>query len=176
VVLDEIGRGTSTYDGMSIAWAVLEYLDHGCGSKPKVLFATHYHELVALEDHLNGLKNLSMAVHEGERGISFLYKVVDGPADRSYGIEVARLAGIPPAVLKRAFHLLETFERADEVKPSGGVMETSQQIQLFPVSSQAIIEELAAIDPNKMTPFRALEMMYKITDQCREELQSHGNT
>ena len=72
--------------------------------------------------------------------------------------------------------MLETFERADEVKPSGEVMEASQQIQLFPVSSQAIIEELAAIDPNKMTPFRALEMMYKITDQCREELQSHGNT
>lgn len=176
VILDEVGRGTSTYDGMSIAWAVLEYLDSGCGTKPKVLFATHYHELVALEEHLTSLKNLSMAVHEGTDGIAFLHKVVDGPADRSYGIEVARLAGIPPVVLKRAFQLLETFERTEGIEPARVASQTTQQIQLFPVSSQAIIEELASLEPNKITPFRALELLYKVSEKCREELQNNGNS
>ncbi|HCA40490.1 MAG TPA: DNA mismatch repair protein MutS [Aminobacterium sp.] len=175
VVLDEVGRGTSTYDGMSIAWAVLEYLHNDCNARPKVFFATHYHELVDLEKKLSGLKNYSMAVHEGGEGITFLHKIVEGPADRSYGIEVARLAGIPSTVLKRAFHLLETFEKTEEMKPLPLVNEPSHQISLFPVTSQAIIRELATINPDKTTPFRALELLYKITDRCREELRKNGD-
>ena len=94
VILDEVGRGTATWDGMSIAWAVLEHLQ--AESRARVLFATHYHELTHLEDRLEGVKNLSMAVAEGKTGILFLHQVTPGPADRSYGIEVARLAGLPP--------------------------------------------------------------------------------
>ena len=109
VVLDEVGRGTATWDGMSIAWAVLEHLQ-SC-SRARALFATHYHELTCLEDRLSGVKNYSMAVTEGTEGILFLHQVVPGPADRSYGIEVARLAGLPDSVLRRAFELLETFEK-----------------------------------------------------------------
>ena len=117
MILDEVGRGTSTWDGMSIAWAILEHLHHDCrasrgGTPPRVLFATHYHELTCLEERLKGVKNFSMAVSEGSEGILFLHQVTGRPADRSYGIEVARLAGLPKPVLRRAFELLELFERA----------------------------------------------------------------
>jgi len=111
VILDEVGRGTATWDGMSIAWAVLEHLHHGtAASGCKVLFATHYHELTSL-GMLNGIVNLSMAVSEREDGITFRHRVVSGAADRSYGIEVARLAGLPKPVLIRAKELLKNFEK-----------------------------------------------------------------
>jgi DNA mismatch repair protein MutS len=111
VILDEIGRGTATWDGMSIAWAVLEHLHHGTtASGCKVLFATHYHELTSLEI-LRGVVNLSMAVSENSDGITFRHQVVSGAANRSYGIEVARLAGLPKSVLARAKELLKNFEK-----------------------------------------------------------------
>ena len=95
VILDEVGRGTSTYDGLSIAWSVIEYLQGQEGRRAAVLFATHYHELTRLADMLPGVTNLSMAVEETKDGVTFLHKVVEAPSDRSYGIEVARLAGVP---------------------------------------------------------------------------------
>lgn len=110
VILDEIGRGTSTYDGMSIAWSVIEYLHNLCGVQPFVLFATHYHELTDLEKTMPGLFNLSMGVEETEEGVRFLHKIQSGPADRSYGIEVARIAGLPRVVLRRAHEILERLE------------------------------------------------------------------
>jgi DNA mismatch repair protein MutS len=111
VILDEVGRGTATWDGMSIAWAVLEHLHHGTGTSGcKVLFATHYHELTSL-GILSGVTNLCMAVSENPDGISFRHQVVSGAADRSYGIEVARLAGLPKTVLTRARELLRSFEK-----------------------------------------------------------------
>ena len=164
VVLDEVGRGTATWDGMSIAWAVLEHLH--AASRARVLFATHYHELTCLEGRLEGVRDFSMAVDEGPEGIVFLHQVVPGPADRSYGIEVARLAGLPPSVLRRAFELLELFEREGferssipEPLPQEALR---RQLSLFSPEADAVVEELAAMDLDGMTPLRALEALYKL--------------
>lgn len=177
VILDEVGRGTSTYDGMSIAWAVLEHLCDGCGRTPRVMFATHYHELTCLEDRYPQIENLTMAVKEDEEGIFFLHQVVRGSADRSYGIEVARLAGLPRKVLKRAFELLQRFERdercsAHTVSPHGvkRVQSDARQLTLFSPERSGIVEEIAALTPDTLTPFRALELLYSLVDKCKEAL------
>ena len=166
VVLDEIGRGTSTYDGMSIAWAILEYLARS-EHQARVLFATHYHELTRLGEEYPEITNLSMAVQETEEGIAFLHQVVPYPADRSYGIEVARLAGIPEAVLHRSQELLERFEqeRSPEGLPGEPPSRSEDPVQkkLFPhAEGQAILDELALLDPDGMTPLKALEMLYML--------------
>lgn len=166
VILDEVGRGTSTWDGMSIAWAVLEYLHHDCNAAPKVLFATHYHELTCLEERLDGVKNFSMAVSEGSDGILFLHQVVRRPADRSYGIEVARLAGLPKSVLRRAFELLELFENEgferSSVPEPLPLTHLREQLTLFSPLADAVVEELAELDVDNLTPIRALEILYKM--------------
>ena len=166
VILDEVGRGTSTWDGMSIAWAVLEYLHHDCNAAPKVLFATHYHELTCLEERLEGVKNFSMAVSEGSDGILFLHQVVRRPADRSYGIEVARLAGLPKSVLRRAFELLELFENEgferSSVPEPLPLTHLREQLTLFSPLADAVVEELAELDVDNLTPIRALEILYKM--------------
>jgi DNA mismatch repair protein MutS len=113
IVLDEIGRGTSTYDGLSIAWAVVEHLHQGAEGGPRTLFATHYQELTQLEKHLPRLRNLSVAVKEWNDDIVFLRRVVPGAADRSYGIQVARLAGLPRTVIDRARAILSRLEGED---------------------------------------------------------------
>ncbi|MGI6253969.1 MAG: DNA mismatch repair protein MutS, partial [Aminivibrio sp.] len=178
VILDEVGRGTSTYDGMSIAWAVLEYLAGECGVSPRVLFATHYHELTALEDRFPCIENLTMAVKEEEGRVFFLHQVAKGSADRSYGIEVARLAGLPRPVLRRAFELLQRFEKEEspvhikeEEKPPAGV----RQLTLFDAGSRAVVEELASLEPDSLTPFRALELLYKLRDKSREVVCPEDN-
>ena len=167
VVLDEIGRGTSTYDGMSIAWAVLEYLVQ-TEKRPKVLFATHFHELTQLADRYPEVVNWSMAVEEGDEGIAFLHQVVARPADRSYGIEVARLAGLPKSVIARAQELLDLFEgdellppRREEVTPPG-------QLSLFPVAADGLVDEIAALDPDSLTPLQAMEKLYELRRRCLE--------
>ncbi len=144
VVLDEVGRGTSTYDGLSIAWSVVEFLQGQEHAQPRVLFATHYHELTQLADLLPGIVNLSMGVDESAGRIVFLHKIIEAPSDRSYGIEVARLAGVPAAVLRRSQELLEQFEeKADELNDN--VKNSAQnQLTLFAVRQEAILEELAA--------------------------------
>ncbi len=177
VILDEVGRGTSTYDGMSIAWAVLEHLADGCGHLPKVLFATHFHELTCLEERFPSMINLSMAVKEEEGEIFFLHQVVLGSADRSYGIEVARLAGLPRPVLKRAFDLLKRFEKEER---TGGLPkrkrreEEGRQMKLFDSARQGILEELAETDPDGLTPFRALELLYSLREKSREVLRNEN--
>jgi DNA mismatch repair protein MutS len=118
VVLDEIGRGTSTFDGLSIAWAVAEYLMTNSRARPKTLFATHYHELTDLADGLPGIVNAHVAAREWNEEIVFLRKIVAGRSDRSYGIQVARLAGLPPAVVARAREILVGLER-DELSRGG---------------------------------------------------------
>ncbi|MBI4266312.1 MAG: hypothetical protein HY657_18210, partial [Acidobacteria bacterium] len=118
VVLDEIGRGTATFDGLSIAWAVAEYLATNPTARPKTLFATHYHELTDLADALPGVVNAHVAAREWKDGIVFLRKIVPGRSDRSYGIQVARLAGLPPSVVARAKEILAGLER-DELSRSG---------------------------------------------------------
>ncbi len=173
IILDEIGRGTATWDGMSIAWAVLEYLQ--ANSKARVLFATHYHELTSLEENLDGVKNFSMAVSEGKDGILFLHQVVGGAADRSYGIEVARLAGLPNPVLKRAFELLEIFERdgvrkipLSEPLPQKALR---RQISLFSPEADGIIEEIANLDLDNTTPMQALKILGKFKSKSQEILR-----
>ena len=170
VVLDEVGRGTSTYDGLSIAWSVVEFLQGQESRQARVLFATHYHELTRLADMLPGIVNLSMAVEENQNGVTFLHKVVEAPSDRSYGIEVARLAGVPSSVLRRSKELLEQFESsASDTKPQ--IKEDSQrQLTLFDISQEAILEELASIDPDSMTPMEALQMVYRLRKESRKVL------
>ncbi|MDR1377813.1 MAG: DNA mismatch repair protein MutS [Synergistaceae bacterium] len=177
VILDEVGRGTSTWDGMSIAWAILEYLHHDCqasrqSESPRVLFATHYHELTCLEERLKGVKNYSMAVAEGSEGILFLHQVTPCPADRSYGIEVARLAGLPKSVLRRAFELLELFEREgferSSVPDSLPLAHLHEQLSLFSPETDAIIEELADLDVDNLTPMRAMETIYKLKEKSKK--------
>ncbi|MBQ6772430.1 MAG: DNA mismatch repair protein MutS [Synergistaceae bacterium] len=171
IILDEVGRGTATFDGMSIAWAVLEYLQT---SRARVLFATHYHELTCLEQRLSGIKNYSMKVSENDSGILFLHQVIEGPASRSYGIEVARLAGLPDIVLRRAFDLLAIFEREGTNIDSKTIPEPLQQkalkrqIMLLSPESDAIIEELASLDIDNITPLQALKLLHKFSTKSRE--------
>lgn len=167
VILDEIGRGTSTYDGMSIAWAVLEYLHDHCNVLPKVMFATHYHELIQLEDRLTQLANLSMEVEESAQGIRFLHKVVSRPSDRSYGVEVAKLAGIPERVVNRSAELLARFEEARNIDATLRKDTHPKQLVIFSVEKEAILEELANMEPDNLTPFQALEVLYRLRDQSR---------
>ena len=170
IILDEVGRGTATYDGMSIAWAVLEYLQGA--SKSRVLFATHYHELTCLEERLPGVKNYSMTVSEGKDGIMFLHQVVPGAAGRSYGIEVARIAGLPDVVLRRAFELLEIFEndglKVKEIPAPLPQIALRRQIMLLSPESDAIVEELAEIDTDNITPIEALKTLHRLKEKSRE--------
>ncbi len=159
VILDEIGRGTSTYDGISIAWAVAEYLLTQPGKRAKTLFATHYWELTELENQIPGAVNFNVAVHESERGIVFLHKIVRGGTDKSYGIHVGRLAGLPQPVLRRAQEMLAKLE-----KTAGRTnLKTPKQAQLSLFTPppenhvlDALKSELAALDPNTLTPLEAL--------------------
>jgi DNA mismatch repair protein MutS len=172
VVLDEVGRGTSTYDGMSIAWSVLEHLHGRQDCRPLVLFATHFHELTALEDRFAEIVNLSMAVEESSSGVRFLHQVKKGPADRSYGIEVARLAGIPEPVVLRAQSLLEEFETRAASKGTENSIETrlkeKAQLRLFPSEQESLLDEIAALEPDILTPLAALETLYRLRDRSRE--------
>ncbi|MDR1133962.1 MAG: DNA mismatch repair protein MutS [Synergistaceae bacterium] len=168
VILDEIGRGTSTYDGMSIAWAVLEFLDLNVEGRTKALFATHYHELTNLS--LPQLVNLSMAVEESKNGIRFLHKVAEGPADRSYGVEVARLAGVPSLVVTRAQEILGELERSSgHSRPALSEISRKnvQKEIFFDAEREGVIEEISQCDPNRMTPIEALEMVSRLRKKSR---------
>jgi DNA mismatch repair protein MutS len=171
VVLDEIGRGTSTFDGMSIAWAVVEFLARNVQGGTKALFATHYHELTNLD--LPRLVNLSMAVEESSGSVRFLHKVVAGPADRSYGIEVARLAGVPNIVIDRSRELLAEFEN-DSSKSRDDLRKISRKnIQkeiFFDSEREGVIEQLASTEPNSMTPMEALDLIFRLRKKSRKIL------
>ena len=159
LVLDEIGRGTSTYDGLSLAWAIVEHIHNHPGLKAKTLFATHYHELTDLASVLPGVRNYNVAVtEEGERVI-FLHKIIPGSADRSYGIHVAQLAGLPRAVIGRAQEILERLEA------SGGRAvrlsdDTPAQMTLFP-ETNPLLDELRALDLNAVPPMQALAKLFE---------------
>lgn len=161
LILDEIGRGTSTYDGLSIAWAIIEYLHNHPRLKPRTLFATHYHELTGLADLLPLVANYNVDVAEEGDNITFLHKIVVGGADRSYGIHVAELAGLPRDVILRANEILKDLEQhapTTTIEPSH--LSTGQQIALFPEASP-ILEELAALDVNTLTPLEAMNKLYE---------------
>ncbi|MBI4832018.1 MAG: DNA mismatch repair protein MutS [Candidatus Lindowbacteria bacterium] len=154
IILDEIGRGTSTYDGMSIAWAVAEHIHNDLGAK--TVFATHYHELTDLAKELKQIRNLNVAVREWNNQVVFLYKVVEGSSDHSYGIHVAKLAGLPSAVISRARQVLNELEKANPRRRLRRSAD-SNQLQLFaPVAQSPVEDELRKLDINQLTPLEAL--------------------
>ncbi|HHV80119.1 TPA: DNA mismatch repair protein MutS [bacterium] len=171
IIFDEVGRGTSTYDGMSLAWALVEYLANH-KDKPRTLFATHYHELTALEDQLDSVKNYTVAVEEKEEYVTFLYKVKRGSADRSYGIYVARLAGITMPVIKRAEEILRMLENSEERKspPRKKVI----QPPLFAIAEHPIIEELKNLDVDLLSPLDALLKISEWVKIVKEESGGKG--
>jgi DNA mismatch repair protein MutS len=162
ILLDEVGRGTSTFDGLAIAWAVTEEL-HERGRGAKVLFATHYHELTALAERLPRVHNFHVAVREWNDEIIFLHKVRPGGTDRSYGIQVARLAGLPPAVIARAKAILGELERERSDLQAAVTPEPPAtgpaQLGLCPPTHDPLLRELAALDPGAMTPLQALNLL-----------------
>ena len=160
LILDEIGRGTSTFDGMSIARAVLEYCADPKKLGAKTLFATHYHELTALEGELPGVRNYNIAVRTRGEDIIFLRKIISGGADRSYGIEVAKLAGLPKQVLTRARHILQELED-EEGKPHAAPVETDQ-VSLEALSESAVIEALRRAQVDTLSPLEALNLLYEL--------------
>jgi DNA mismatch repair protein MutS len=160
VLLDEIGRGTSTFDGLAIAWVVAEHLHDRCVGA-KVLFATHYHELTRLSAELPRVRNVHVAVREWRDEIVFLHRVQPGGTDRSYGIQVARLAGLPAEVVARARVLLRTFERGAPTPPAASAAE-ARQLGLFTAAPHPVLEALAALDPDAMTPLEALTTLHRL--------------
>jgi DNA mismatch repair protein MutS len=162
VLLDEVGRGTSTYDGLGIAWAVTEFLHERAGGRPRTLFATHYHELTGLAEQLPRLINLNVQVKEWNGKVIFLRKIVEGAADKSYGIHVAELAGLPPAVTKRAREVLGSleagrFDRA-EMRVHGG---NEPQLTLFEPVRSELARALDDVAPDAMTPLEALALLHE---------------
>src|SRR5262245_36452775 len=170
VVLDEIGRGTATFDGLSIAWAVAEYLATNARLRPKTLFATHYHELTDLADATPGVVNFHVAAREWKDDIVFLHKILPGRSDRSYGIQVARLAGLPTAVIARARDILTSLEqdeltRGGRPSLSGAPPPSSQQLGLFHVESpveERLRDRLREVDIDRTTPLDALQLLQEL--------------
>ena len=171
VILDEIGRGTSTYDGLSIAWAVAEYIANKekCGAK--TLFATHYHELIELADKQEGIKNYSIAVKEKGEDIIFLRKIVEGGTDESYGIHVARLAGVPKVVTKRADEILTSLERKSMISGKKQEKENKKvvegQFDMFNFKLAEIAHEIDKVDLNELTPIDALNTLVRIKEKMK---------
>jgi DNA mismatch repair protein MutS len=159
LILDEIGRGTSTYDGLSIAWAIVEYLHSHPDLKAHTLFATHYHELTQLADLLPGVRNYNVAVTEADGRVIFLHKIVPGGADRSYGIHVAQLAGLPAPVIQRANEILKQLE-ATSGHTLPEAQTTGTQLMLFP-ENNPLIEAFKDLDINSLTPIEALNLLYE---------------
>ena len=163
LILDEIGRGTSTYDGISIAWSAVEYLHNHPRLRPKTLFATHYHELTDLERLLPAVRNYNVSVVSQGDQVVFTHHIVPGGADRSYGIHVAQMAGLPPAVIHRAEELLRELEDASEERSigSGAHMREVRQLALFQ-SDHPVLQALRELDVNEMSPLGALNKLYEL--------------
>ena len=174
VILDEVGRGTSTWDGLSLAWAISEYLYRAVGAR--TLFATHYHELIDLAEEFPAVRNVNVAVQERGDDVVFLHRIVAGGTDRSYGLHVARLAGVPAAVIERARRILADLEtRSPDLKPRGEAApagapaaEPAQQA-LFPRAGAAILDEIAALDPDAIAPLDALLLLKQLRDRLAGE-------
>ncbi|MBC8276933.1 MAG: DNA mismatch repair protein MutS [FCB group bacterium] len=161
IVLDEIGRGTSTYDGLSIAWAITEYLHDTPELRSKTLFATHYHELTELEKRLPGVKNFNILVREHKKKIVFLRKIIPGGCDRSYGIQVARMAGLPESLIDRALEVLGSLEGAGLNRHARRIIPERDQLSLFETpKTDRLREKLKDIEPDNLSPRQALEVLY----------------
>lgn len=180
LILDEVGRGTSTFDGVSIAWAICEYLARS-GGRPRTLFATHYHELTQLEEHFPAIKNYKVTVRETRDNIIFLHKVVRGSSERSYGIHVARLAGIPRSVTDRAAEILGILENENsemtqiiEGKKGKKQSDDGRQLSFFaaPVESHPLVHELENLSVDDMTPLEALNRLFEWKKRLNEKEKS----
>jgi len=172
IVLDEIGRGTATYDGLALAWAVVEHIH--ARTRAKTLFATHYHELTELAEQLDGIRNLSVSVKEAGDRIMFLRKVEPGKADRSYGIEVARLAGLPLRVIERANEVLRLHERTEhvvteELSAAPAAPARPVQIQLFEPLNYTIAERIRNLNIDELRPVEALRLLAELQDELRRQ-------
>ena len=171
VLLDEMGRGTATYDGLSLAWAAVEHLHDRVGAR--TLFATHYHELTLLEEKLARLKNLRVACRETPQGIVFLHQVESGAADRSYGIEVAKLAGLPRDVIARARAVLKMHEKAESASVAAAgqaaqVAPAPMQMTIFTPLSQRVVDRVRELDVDRMTPMEALQLLAELKREIAE--------
>ncbi|MGA8107898.1 MAG: DNA mismatch repair protein MutS [Acidobacteriaceae bacterium] len=164
ILLDEMGRGTSTFDGLALAWATLEYLQRHIGAR--ALFATHYHELTMLAEEFPRLKNLHVAVRESAQGIVFLHRIEEGPANRSYGIDVARLAGLPSGVIQRARQVLMQHERSER-RNVAVETEPALQLTMFTPLSQRILDRLSETDIDSLTPLQALNLLEELKAEIR---------
>ncbi|MDH7478455.1 MAG: DNA mismatch repair protein MutS, partial [Syntrophomonadaceae bacterium] len=186
IILDEVGRGTSTFDGLSLAWALVEYLHNRVGAR--CLFTTHYHQLTGLEEVLPGVRNFSVAVKEHGHDIVFLHKVLPGGSDRSYGIQVARLAGLPPELIGRASKILEELEereaalnlailKRDAPRPARGVREgrhqrektmpSPRQISLVELDAHPLLEQIRHLNLIETTPLEALRILFEIQKKIK---------
>ncbi|MFA5524694.1 MAG: DNA mismatch repair protein MutS, partial [Tissierellales bacterium] len=183
LILDEIGRGTSTYDGLSIAWAVIEYISDPKKIGAMTLFATHYHELTELENKLKGVVNYKILVHEKGEDIIFLRKIKKGGADRSYGIQVAKLAGVRNDVINRAYEILHDLEKRDENKSeiaisSSAILKDNKeksnstnnnlQLDLFNIKRNSLLDKIKNIDVEKLTPMDAINILYSLREDSKE--------
>ena len=174
IVLDEIGRGTSTFDGLSIAWAVVEYLVDKNKIGAKTLFATHYHELSELEGRLAGVVNYRISVKEHGEDIVFLRKIERGGADKSFGIHVAHLAGMPRPVIMRAHEILARRETNDVNQISigqnilGDAEKKNKQVNMFEAPAMDLVEEIRALDVMSMTPIEALNILFTLKEKARK--------
>ena len=172
LLLDEVGRGTSTYDGLSIAWAILEFLGDPEVVFARTLFATHYHELNMLEKQIVGIFNAHVEVEEREQEVIFLHKIADGGTDDSYGIEVARLAGVPTEVVERAKEILQVLEKERKIKgaPIEGQLELFAKKTKYSLREDPIRLELRDLDISKMTPLEAMNVLYALIEKSRPEM------
>jgi len=182
VLLDEVGRGTATYDGLALAWAVTEHLHAAEGPRPRTLFATHYHELTQLAESLPRLVNVHVTAREWGGGVVFLHRIAEGAADRSYGIHVARLAGLPERVLARAaavLHELESERTVERLEHGGAPPESAPrgraagapppQLPLFAGEPHPVVRALRALELETLTPLEALNRIAEWKRQCGEE-------
>ena len=167
ILLDEMGRGTATFDGLSLAWATVEFLHAETGAR--TLFATHYHELTMLAEKLPRVRNLRVGVKEAAGGIVFLHNIEPGAASKSYGIEVARLAGLPAAVIERAKHVLRQHERQERQSVQVETTPEPVQLTIFTPLSQRIVDRIEATDVNQLTPLQALNLLEELQQELKEK-------
>jgi DNA mismatch repair protein MutS len=167
ILLDEMGRGTATFDGLSLAWATVEFLHAEVGAR--TLFATHYHELTMLAEKLPRVRNLRVGVKESAGGIVFLHNIEPGAASKSYGIEVARLAGLPPAVIERAKHVLRQHEKQERQSVQVETEPDPLQMTIFTPLSQRIVDRIEATDVNSLTPLQALNLLEELQQELKEK-------
>jgi DNA mismatch repair protein MutS len=165
ILLDEMGRGTATFDGLSLAWATVEYLHAETGAR--TLFATHYHELTMLAEKLKRVRNLRVGVKEAASGIVFLHTIEPGAASKSYGIEVAKLAGLPSAVIERARHVLKQHEKQERQSVQVETEPEPMQLTIFTPLSQRIVDRIAEVDVNSLTPLQALNLLEELKNEIK---------